>query len=456
MKKATTPASSPTKPTKPNTPTKKSLSQASPLGNIADELSENPFVVWPEWVDAEVAAEKWNTKHTFEDPDGQIVLPKSIRNSVETSKRIMELSETTPVGIAQNVLETVFQSQQQNNSGMAGSAGTSAPARQTPDNFPIEAQSELSPSSDPLDLNSSVSSSDAPQDVNTISNTAENTISSLKSNSVSLNELDIEEKPITPKVNTTQQENESENDSFSGASQFFLANRHLLGSELIRQILCTLHFIYEQAEQSRQNRPSNTSAVAGIEEAFPWEFIYPKGKDGLPIYNISGKYMVKLYWLGAWRKITVDDRIPVDSLGKPLVITSPFLHELWPMILCKALIKVASTSYKEIDGACEYGDFDILTAMRGWIPERFLLNPSKQDKYLWKTLNTLNLKSQQSNNASNSGSASDKNTSQKSSAPTSSAKVEKGTSSRPSMSSQVVQNAIVHVFAIKDTDVLQI
>jgi hypothetical protein len=74
----------------------------------------------------------------------------------------------------------------------------------------------------------------------------------------------------------------------------------------------------------------------------PWDSIYPRGKDSLPSYNTSGKYAVKLFWLGAWRKVIVDDRIPVDSNGKPLIIVGPTPNEIWPLIVTKAIIKIAT------------------------------------------------------------------------------------------------------------------
>lgn len=216
----------------------------------------------------------------------------------------------------------------------------------------------------------------------------------------------------------------SEQEYFAGTSKFIQVNKHLLGSDLMRSILATLHFLYEQSKLQKANPspppgagavPGATIAVGGAanaintaataaatanpaaapspsDEFVPWDHIYPKGKDGLPLYNISGKYIVKLYWMGQWRKITVDDKIPVDANGRPLLISSPFAHEVWPLILCKALVKVASTSYKEHDGISEQGDFDVLNTLRGWLPERFVLNAHKPSASLWNSLCQLNLK----------------------------------------------------------------
>lgn len=105
--------------------------------------------------------------------------------------------------------------------------------------------------------------------------------------------------------------------------------------------------------------------------------IYPKSKDGGSVYNPSGKYNVKLYWLGAYRKITVDDRIPVDNQNRPLLVCSPCSTELWPLLVCKALVKLAAQSYRNYEGS-ELGDFDVLHALRGFIPERFMIDSEKK------------------------------------------------------------------------------
>ena len=49
-------------------------------------------------------------------------------------------------------------------------------------------------------------------------------------------------------------------------------------------------------------------------------------------------------WLvqGCWRKILVDDLLPFDENDQLLLPATTLSHELWPMLLAKALIKVAS------------------------------------------------------------------------------------------------------------------
>lgn len=60
------------------------------------------------------------------------------------------------------------------------------------------------------------------------------------------------------------------------------------------------------------------------------------------LYNPAGKYAVKLFFMGCWRKVLVDDNIPFDALGRPLLPVSSNPLELWPLLLSKALLKIAS------------------------------------------------------------------------------------------------------------------
>lgn len=45
---------------------------------------------------------------------------------------------------------------------------------------------------------------------------------------------------------------------------------------------------------------------------------------------------------GCWRKVIIDDAIPFDDDNHMLLPATTLHHELWPMLLSKALIKVAS------------------------------------------------------------------------------------------------------------------
>lgn len=71
-----------------------------------------------------------------------------------------------------------------------------------------------------------------------------------------------------------------------------------------------------------------------------WQLIYPQNDQKLPIFNPGGKYVVKLYVKGKWRKIIVDDKFPFNREGKIQIAHSLYSDELWPSILAKAIYKV--------------------------------------------------------------------------------------------------------------------
>ena len=53
-------------------------------------------------------------------------------------------------------------------------------------------------------------------------------------------------------------------------------------------------------------------------------------------------FKCSLVFQGCWRKIIVDDTLPYDDNERLLLPCTTMQHEVWPMLLTKALIKVAS------------------------------------------------------------------------------------------------------------------
>jgi len=45
---------------------------------------------------------------------------------------------------------------------------------------------------------------------------------------------------------------------------------------------------------------------------------------------------------GCWRKVIIDDLMPFDNDGNLLLPATSMPHELWPMLLTKALLKVSA------------------------------------------------------------------------------------------------------------------
>ena len=139
--------------------------------------------------------------------------------------------------------------------------------------------------------------------------------------------------PVTVKAEQTVSE---EKDYTNATSKLVAANKHLLASSFMTHLLTSLHFLYDHARIIKSN-------PTGEELFLPWDCIYPKGKDGMPMYNTSGKYAVRLFWMGCWRKVVVDDRVCVDAAGRNLLMCSPNPNELWPTLLSKAILKLAVT-----------------------------------------------------------------------------------------------------------------
>lgn len=73
-----------------------------------------------------------------------------------------------------------------------------------------------------------------------------------------------------------------------------------------------------------------------------FELIHPQDKQGAPVTSPTGKYLVKLWIGGGWRAVAIDDRVPLDLFGRPLVVASR-PPQLWPVLLSKALFKVMAT-----------------------------------------------------------------------------------------------------------------
>ena len=101
-----------------------------------------------------------------------------------------------------------------------------------------------------------------------------------------------------------------------------------------------------------------------------WSKIYPQDDNGIPIYNPSGRYWIKLYFMGKPRKIEVDDRIPVTEYDEMIFPKTRTIEELWPVILTKAIIKLFYFKINNTSYIIEkIGDCAIFYALLGYIGE---------------------------------------------------------------------------------------
>ena len=62
--------------------------------------------------------------------------------------------------------------------------------------------------------------------------------------------------------------------------------------------------------------------------------------QGQPAVNPSGKYMVKLHFNGVWRKVVIDDTLPISKDGRLLCSYTENKGELWVSMIEKAYLKV--------------------------------------------------------------------------------------------------------------------
>ncbi|EDV24483.1 uncharacterized protein TRIADDRAFT_56318 [Trichoplax adhaerens] len=168
------------------------------------------------------------------------------------------------------------------------------------------------------------------------------------------------------------------------------SNEHIMDSEVMRWIICQLSTLWKiQNASFSETEMSQPLNVPGTWR--PWEFIYPREKSKtshMPIYNPGGKYCIKLFWLGSWRKVTVDDYLPFDERGRMLLPATSRPHELWPALLTKALLKVASLDYQCGDPAMEFGDFSPIQCLTGWLPEHIPITSESSDR-IWDLLKSV-------------------------------------------------------------------
>uniref|UniRef100_A0A0L8HBT7 Calpain catalytic domain-containing protein n=1 Tax=Octopus bimaculoides TaxID=37653 RepID=A0A0L8HBT7_OCTBM len=169
-------------------------------------------------------------------------------------------------------------------------------------------------------------------------------------------------------------------------------NEHLHESEVMRNIIGQIIALWEFSSLPAPHlfavSDPNTPFINYTHSWRPWEHLYALCKSGkgphMPLYNPHGKYIVRLYFMGCWRKLVIDDTLPF-SKDKLLLPTTTQPHELWPMLLTKALLKVASLNYTLNCGSNEIGEFNVLHTLTGWLPEVVQITHKNTEK-TWQLL----------------------------------------------------------------------
>ena len=102
-----------------------------------------------------------------------------------------------------------------------------------------------------------------------------------------------------------------------------------------------------------------------------------------PSISKCGKYVLRMYFNGCWRRVQVDDRLPTSSSARVLHVidrSNPGL--LWPALVEKAYLKVRG-GY-DFPGSNSGTDLAVIT---GWIPQQvFLHDDEVEQDELWNTL----------------------------------------------------------------------
>ncbi|CCT71427.1 related to calpain-like protease palBory [Fusarium fujikuroi IMI 58289] len=112
--------------------------------------------------------------------------------------------------------------------------------------------------------------------------------------------------------------------------------------------------------------------------------LYPFDRaKGTPKESASGKYVLKLYFNGCFRRVVVDERLPSSISDRTLYVVDRVNPQLiWPALLEKAYLKVRG-GY-DFPGSNSGTDLWVLT---GWIPEQiFLQREDLEVDKLWERI----------------------------------------------------------------------
>lgn len=112
------------------------------------------------------------------------------------------------------------------------------------------------------------------------------------------------------------------------------------------------------------------SSLPTNHEQFLANLIWPFNHTTLaPEISANGKYVFRFNFNGCWRKVVIDDRLPVSKTTRMLHVVdrnNPSL--LWPALLEKAYLKVRGGYDFPGSSSCT----DLWTIL-GWIPEQIHL-----------------------------------------------------------------------------------
>ncbi|XP_041978628.1 LOW QUALITY PROTEIN: uncharacterized protein LOC121732740 [Aricia agestis] len=176
----------------------------------------------------------------------------------------------------------------------------------------------------------------------------------------------------------------------------------------LRRVLSVCYMLERVEGFSFEHQSHGFTFKVGPEGWRPFYHIYSLGvKPGggahhRPYLSRNGWYLVRLYHLGAWRSVYVNDEVPLDAFDSPLLPFAPLKEasettgvevtddvQLWPLLICKALLKVAAPDmnldYQPDSCEDEVPDFDILHCLTGGLRITYEIDSSEDT---WKLLST--------------------------------------------------------------------
>ena len=112
--------------------------------------------------------------------------------------------------------------------------------------------------------------------------------------------------------------------------------------------------------------------------------VYPFDRvNDAPVLSPNGRYILRLFFNGCWRRVEIDDSLPTSNSTRVLhVIDRSHPGLLWPAIIEKAYLKVRG-GY-DFPGSNSATDLAVLT---GWIPQQIFLHDEDVDsEQLWTSI----------------------------------------------------------------------